>query len=337
MARSRSKQEGLSPDAFHTRIAEGAIDPLYLFLGPERLLRQEAVEALVGTIDEAFRVFNVDMLSAASTPFQQILDLAMQLPMMAARRLVVVTEPESIKDTAQERLEDYLKSPSDQAVVVFVADSLDLRRKVSTAISKGCTVVRFDALSDKEASAWVERRVRAAGCSIERTALAALVDLAGTELTRLAVEVDKLTTYAGGGQIGLPSVHALITRAREHQVWDLTDAILSRDRKKALRVLTRQLDAGEEPLGLLSLLASTYRKMLTAKELMARRAPAAEVQAAVKLPPWKMGDFNADVRRIPVEQIVHGIRRMSEVDLAIKSSVGTPRLQLEILVCELTL
>jgi DNA polymerase-3 subunit delta len=162
------------------------------------------------------------------------------------------------------------------------------------------------------------------------------VDLAGADLSRLAVEVEKLATYAGGGQITMPAVRELVARAREHEVWDLTDAVLARDRKRALRVLSRQLDAGEEPLGLLGLLASTYRKMLVAKELMARRAPSAEVQAAVKLPPWKMGEFNGHVRHTPVEHITRGLTRMAEVDLAIKSSVGTPALQLEVLVCELT-
>lgn len=337
MARSKAKQEGLSPSELHSRIAKGEIAPLYLFLGPERFLRREAIEALTACVDEAFRAFNIDSFSAADTAFEQILDVARQMPMMAARRLVVVRDPESIRESAYERLEDYLKAPAEEAIVVFVADSLDLRRKASTAISKACTVVRFDTLSEGDALRWVEQRARALGCQFERSALGALVDLAGTDLTRLAVEVDKLAMHAGGGQINLPAVQALVTRSREHEVWDLTDSILARDRKRAIRVLARQLDAGEEPLGLLSLLAATYRKMLLAKELMARRAPASEVQSAVKLPPWKMGEFNAQVRHTSIEQITHGIRRMAEVDLAIKSSIGTPRLQLEILVCELTL
>lgn len=333
----KSGQQGLSPSDFATKIARGEVEPLYLFLGPERYLRREAVELLVATVDEGFRAFNVDMVSATDTPLESILDLARQLPMMASRRVVVVSNPEAVKEPAQEALETYLKAPSDQAAVVFVADSLDLRRKSATAISKTCTTVKFDALSEAEALRWVETRVRERGSTIERTALGALVDLAGTDLTRLSIEVDKVATHAGGGQISLPSVQALVTRAREHEVWDLTDAVLARDRKRALRVLARQLDAGEEPLGLLSLLASTYRKMLLAKELMARRAPAAEVQSAVKLPPWKMGEFNGHVRHTPLEHITRGLRRMAEVDIAIKSSIGTPALQLEVLVCELTL
>jgi DNA polymerase-3 subunit delta len=283
VSRRSPKKAGLSPSEFETRLADGHIDPLYLFLGPERLLKREAIERLVGTVDEAFRVFNVDTVSAAEREFGEILDLARQVPMMSPRRLVVISHPESIKEGAQDALEEYLKSPSDQAVVVFDADALDQRRKTSTALSKACTVVRFDPLSEAEAIRWVEARARARGVTFDKQAIGALVDLAGADLTRLAVEVDKLVAHAGGRAVGLAAVQALVVRSREHEVWDLTDAIVARDRKRALRVLTRQLDAGEEPLGLLAMLASTYRKMLIAKELMERHAPAAEVQAAVKL------------------------------------------------------
>lgn len=337
MSRQRGKSDGLSLADLLARVERGAVDPLYLFLGPEAHLRRDALDALSATIDEGFRQFNVDHLSAADVEISDILNLARQFPMMSARRLVVVSDPESIKEASQERLETYLKAPSDTSIVVFVADSLDMRRKSSTAIAKACTVVRFDALSDADATRWVEARVRERGCQIERTAVGALVDLAGSDLSRLAIETDKLTTHAGRGHIGLADVQALVMRAREYAVWDLTDAVVARDRKRALRVLARQLDAGEEPLGILGMLASTYRKMLLAKELMARHAPSADVQAAVKLPPWKLGEFNGHVRRIAIDRIVYGLKRMAEVDLAIKSSIGTPRLQIEVLVCELTL
>lgn len=333
----KKQQQGLGPLEFEGRVERGEIDPLYLFLGPERYLRREALDLLVGTVEEAFRAFNVDRFSAAETPVEAALDVALQLPMMARRRLVVVSNVDAIKDTSEERLESYLKAPAPEAMVVFVADSLDMRRRASTAISKAATLVRFDPLPEAEAVKWVDARVRARGCQIDRGAVGGLVDLAGADLSQLAIEVDKLTTHAGGGMIGLAAVQSLVIRAREHEVWDLTDSILARDRKRALRVLRRQLDAGEEPLGLLGLLASTFRKMLLAKELMERRAPMAEVQAAVKLPPWKIGEFNAQVRRASLDEIVRGLTRMAEVDLAIKSSVGTPALQIEILVCELTL
>lgn len=337
MSRSRSKTQGLSPNDLAAAVSAGRVDPLYLFLGPERFLRRESIALLTATVDEAFRPFNFDAFSAAEHDLETIFDVARQVPMMSARRLVVVRDAESLREGSQEALEGYLKAPVDSATVVFVADALDQRKKSSTALTKSCTTVSFAQLSESDAARWVEARVKQLGARIDRPAIGAVVDLAGTELTRLSVEIEKLVSHAGAGTIDVPSVRSLIARSREHQVWDLTDAILARDRARAIRVVVRQLDAGEDPLGLLGLLASTYRKMLVAKELMLRKAPAAEVQAAVKLPPWKMSEFNTQVRRVSADAIVRGLLRMDEVDAAIKSSVGTPRLQLEILVCELTL
>lgn len=337
MSRSRSKSQGFTLADLTAAVSAGQVAPLYLFLGPERFLRREAIALLTETVDEAFRAFNIDSFSIAEHDLETAFDVARQLPMMSPRRLVVLHDADAIREGSQESLENYLKSPVDSAVVVFIADALDQRRKTSTALAKACTTVRFDTYSEAEAVRWTEARVRQLGGRIDRAALGALVDLAGTELTRLSVEIEKLASHAGTGAIDLASVRQLVTRSREHQVWDLTDAILARDRARAIRVVVRQLDSGEEPLGLLGMLASTYRKMLVAKELMSRKAPAAEVQAAVKLPPWKMSEFNAQVRHVETGAIVRAIRRMDEVDAAIKSSVGTPRLQLEILVCELTL
>lgn len=327
----------MTPGDLAARLSKGEVEALYLFVGPERFLREQAIRRMADTVDEAFRAFNVDRFSAAETDLVGVLDVARQLPMMAPRRLVIVDAADAIKEGAYDALETYLKDPAAEAVVVFAADELDMRRKSATALSKACTVVSFAELSPAEASRWAEARIREVGCTIERNALGALVDLTGPSLTRLAAEIEKLALHAGGGQIGLSAIEALVTRAREHEVWDLTDAITARDRKRAMRVLARQLEAGEEPLALLGMIASTYRKMLLAKELMLRQAPAAEVQSAIKLPPWKAGEFNGHVRRIPLEDLARGLRRIAEVDLAIKSSIATPRLLVEVLVCELTL
>ncbi len=43
------------------------------------------------------------------------------------------------------------------------------------------------------------------------------------------------------------------------------------------------------------------------------------------------------VLRTPREEIVHGLRRIAQVDSAIKNSEATPRLQMQYLIAELTL
>src|SRR5206468_1156606 len=84
-------------------------------------------------------------------------------------------------------------------------------------------------------------------------------------------------------------------------------------------------------------LAGLYRRLLAGKELTLRRAPPADVMKAMGQYGQRFSAFNARILRTPREEIVHGLRRIAEVDDAIKNSIATPRIQIEYLVAELTL
>ena len=88
-----------------------------------------------------------------------------------------------------------------------------------------------------------------------------------------------------------------------------------------------------DALPILGSLASLYRRLLTGKELIEGGASQQEVTRATGQ--WSQAFLNR-LRRASRTEIVHGLRRIAEVDNAIKNSEGTPRLQMEYLVAELT-
>jgi DNA polymerase III delta subunit len=53
------------------------------------------------------------------------------------------------------------------------------------------------------------------------------------------------------------------------------------------------------------------------------------------VPYFKRNDFLAALQRTSSERLSTGLRKIAAADLAIKTSQATPRLQLEMLVCEL--
>src|SRR5436190_2090024 len=75
-----------------------------------------------------------------------------------------------------------------------------------------------------------------------------------------------------------------VKRSREHMNWDLTDSIVSRDRRTALRVLREFLDDGAEPVLLTGVIAGTLRRMALAKELLARGSSPGEIFSEVRVP-----------------------------------------------------
>jgi DNA polymerase-3 subunit delta len=198
---------------------------------------------------------------------------------------------------------------------------------------KTCVVATFDLLDEARASRWAQEYLKRNGCSIHPDALRLLTGLVGAGLTRLSNELEKLVAYAGGGVIDSAAVEELVPRAREHTSWELWDAINVRDRKRALRLMQRLLD-DSDALPILGSLASLYRRLLTGKELLEYGASQQEITKATGQ--WSQNFFKL-LRRTSRGEIARGLRRIAEVDNAIKNSEATPRLQMEYLVAELTL
>jgi len=334
---SRKRPGGITPDELEKAIKSGRIDPLYLFLGEELYLKQRALKMLISTVDEASRSFNVDFFSIGQSGINAAISTARQLPMVSPRRIVVIRDFDKLSEYDQETLEEYLKRPVETSCVIFEAESLDQRRRISTALVKSCAVVSFNPLSEKELQQWVENYLREIGCSIETNALGALIGLVGTELINITRELDKLVTYVGRvRRITFPDVEALVVRLRQHSNFELGDAILAGERKRALKLLHRQLEDGSEPVAIVGMLAYSYRRMLIAKQMMARHVLRDEIAREIRMSPYQVSNYLAQVRQIELDRILFGIQRISEVDLAIKTSLATPRLQLEFLICELT-
>lgn len=338
--RAKKKPSGPGFDDLRREVEGGRIQPLYLFLGEEQYLQERALRLLRDVVDEGLRVFNVSAFSIGSdngagskTTAAMVIDAANQMPMMSARRIVVVRDFDKIKEDEQELVLAYLKNPAPTTTMVFQAVSPDKRRKLTAALIKTCAVFTFDFLDEGRVKRWAEARLKKSGCSMEPAALSLLIGLVGTGLTRLVNELEKLAAYADGGAINSAAVQELVPRAREHAGWELWDAINGRDRKRALKLMERLLD-DSDALPILGALASLYRRLLTGKQLIEGGASPQEITKATGQ--WS-DTFFTRLRRASRAEIVHGLRRIAEVDNAIKNSEGTPRLQMEYLVVELTL
>lgn len=344
--RPKKKLDGLTYDSFRRHIQERRVDPLYIFLGEEVYLQERALRLLCETIDEAARMFNVgvfaigsDSGSGSKITTAQAIDAANQLPMMSPRRVVVIREFDKIKENEHEIVLGYLKYPAPTTTVVFQAVAADQRRKITTALMKSCTVVAFDSLKDDEARRWVEGYVKLHGYRIEPRVPNLLITLAGTRLSRLVNEIEKLAAYAGGEVITEAAVLELVPRSRENTSWELWDAIIRRDTKLGMRLIKHLLDDGDTgaPVMIVGSLASLFRRMLVGKELLDRGGSFDDFVKAIGQWRESATKWKTRLAQTPRAEIVRGLHRIAQVDNAIKNGEATPRLQMEYLVAELIL
>jgi DNA polymerase-3 subunit delta len=321
----------------------GKVDPLYLLFGPEDYLRDTAARKVADAAlkGAALREFNESSYSLASSDVQHAIAAAEQLPMMAERRVVRVSDFARLRESDEEALVRYITRPVETSVVIFIADDLDKRRKLSKTLLEVCTSIEFAALNDSELASWARDRMKHLGADADERTLRQIIALTGASVRQLSTELEKLSTAAlPGGHVTMKMVDALVGRSREHSNFELTDRLIARDRRRALETLSKLLDDGAEPVMLIGLLASSYHRLALAKDLMSRGAAEQEVFRVVNMPFNQRKEFLATARRADSNELARRIRRIAEADLAIKTSLGGSgrgaRVQLEMLVCELS-
>ena len=326
----------LSRTELERSLREG-VRPLYLLLGPEIYLRRVAAQSITEAAlsRTLLREFNESSFSLLSDSVQAAIAAAEQLPMMSDKRVVRVRDFARLREADEDTLIRYLNNPSPSTVMIFTADELDKRKKSSKVLLDVCTVVEFSPLKDAEAKAWAKTRLKELKVTADDQVLSEIIRLVGTDVQTLANELDKLASAAAAtDRLTLDLVDELIGRSRELSNFELGDHLLSGNRKRALETLHRLLEDGAEPVMLVGLIAGNYHRLALGKHLLSRGGRE-EVFRNISLPPFKRDAYISTLQRSSATQIARGIQLTAAADLAIKTSQATPRLQLEMLVCEL--
>ena len=337
----------LSRDDLRKQLKRREIAPIYLLFGAETFLRDLAAQTIAEFVltDSSLREFNETEISLNDAPIQHALASAEQLPMIASKRVVKITDvvvganknKDNIKEDDENILNAYLSRPAESSVVIFVGDEMDKRRKISKLLIEKSVAVEFGELSDNELIGWAKTKLNDSDTTMDFNAMKMLVGLVGNNVRRLTNEIEKLTTAALPDKIiSYELVEELVPNSREISNFDLADKMIEKDAEGSLQILKKILDDGAEPLMILGLISYNFRRIYLAKELMANGAERSEVSKVMRLPYGKQQEFLETARRIDREKLTHIMKRLRDADLAIKTSKATPRLQIEMLVGELT-
>src|SRR5882672_8846654 len=208
----------LTRQQLEASLRQGKLAPLYLLVGSETYLRDEAARnltdaALSGTL---LREFNESSFSLLTDSPMAAVAAAEQLPMMSERRVIRIRDFAKLREADEEIISRYLDRPADSTVLIFIADDLDKRKKLTKALLTNCAVVEFPAVKDAEAKAWARTRLKELKTTVDDRVLTDIIRLVGTNLQTLRSELDKLAAAAIDTlQITAELVDQLIGRSRE--------------------------------------------------------------------------------------------------------------------------
>ena len=346
--------------------AAGGKGPLragYVLAGDEIFLLDRCREAVLKAfVPPDLKDFCLSDLDLGSTPIFDVLDRAQTPSLMAPFQVIFVRNVRQLYTRGAKKdefaaLDRYFKSPNPQALLIFVADFLriptDTRRmemddknrfeRLTETLGEHCGMVELARVSEEDAMRWAVATAQAADTKLEPDAARELVDALGADMMLIASELEKLLLYTSGrGRITLGDVETMVLAAKQRSLYELTDAISSRNTAKALALLHGLLnssDAGEDAaIGHLYMLARTFRQMLVIVEKNVRdsRAIWQALWQGFRMPPFAADDLIRQARRYRSRrELTRALRLIARADLELRSSPPDKRLVLERLVYDL--
>lgn len=324
----------ITAEKLFTQLKAGTVSPVYLLTGEDVYRKNQVINELIKILQPDD--FNIYRSEADKADWSEALTLANTAPVFSNTRMVILTGIEKIRKEPKEALLRYLNNPLPTTTLVLTHnDSKKIKTEknlAGLAADAGC-VADFAELKRDELNLWARNKMQEKGLQPDFDALDVLCEAVGGELAAMEQEIEKLYLYTldrADKKITKQDVLACIGFSKEENPFELSNAITACDRHRAIMLVDKLVDAGEEPVGILSKMTFPILKMARVKRLAEAGLPQSEILRAAGLMFWESRLVN-QARAMPAQAAFkRTLDKIIEADSAFKTSTATdPKIMLK--------
>lgn len=324
----------ITADKLQAELAQNKLVPVYLLTG-EDVYRKNLI---IRKIKEILQPddFNFYQAQADKADIGELLALANTAPVFSDTRLLVLNDIEKLRKDPKEALIRYLDNPLPTTTLILTHND-SKKMKTEKVLAEVCSdagrVANFDELKKDELNGWVREKLQEKGLQADFDAVDLLCESVGSELNALENEIEKLSLYTYDREtknISKEDVLACIGFSKEENPFELSNAITACNKNRALALLDKLLDDGEEPIGVLSKITFPILKMARIKRMADGGLAPSEILRAAGLMFWENRLVNSARTFPPQRNFLNALNRIIETDTALKTSAASdPKIALK--------
>ena len=220
-------------------LKKGIYQPIYLLQGEEPYY----IDALSDYIEDnvltdAEKGFNQTVFYGKDSDPVNIAESALRFPMMASKQVIVVKEAQSLGKI--ETLASYAEKPLASTVLVlaYKYKTVDARSKLVKAIKKNGVVFTSKKLYDNQVPGWIDGYLKEHNYTITPQAAQLLTTFLGTELGKIANELNKLViAVKDTNKITPEHIEKNIGVSKDYNILELQNALGTKDVLKANKII----------------------------------------------------------------------------------------------------
>ena len=290
--------------------------PIYFLMGEEDYYIDRISEYILNHIlTDTEKEFNQTVVYGADTDIASVINAARRYPMMSKYQIVVVKEAQNLKNL--DELVYYLQKPMPSTILVFCYKhgSLDRRKKITIELDKAGVLFESKKLKDTQLPGFITSYLKRRQVEIEPKASEMMAEFVGTDLNRMASELEKLIITLSKGQrrITPEQIERNIGISKDFNNFELRNALIAKDILKANQIVKYfEENPKSNPLQVtLAVLFNFFSNLMLAYYAPEKNEQGIAAQLGLRSA-WQARDYQTAMRRytgVKVMKIIEAIRR----------------------------
>lgn len=304
-----------------TDIQNKKLSPVYFLAGEESYFIDKISDYIAeNVLTESEKSFNQAILYGKDLDVAAVINAAKRFPMMASHQVVIIKEAQNIKNI--DDLIYYISKPLNSTILVinYKYKSLDKRKKLYQSVLENGVYFDSKKLYDDKIPGWITSYLSEKNVTIDPGSCMLLVEFLGSDLGKIANELDKLviTLPQGEKRINSGHIEKNVGISKDYNNFELNKALGQKNVLKANRIINYfARNQKDNPMVLtIAMLYSYFNKVMLYHFIKDKSRKNAA--AVLKVNPFFIADYEIAARNYNAAKVFQIIGLLREYDLKSK-------------------
>ncbi len=324
--------------------AENIGKNIFLLYGEEIFLKSHGKKELLSRISpEGMTEFNIFTYDGKKYDLTSVKEAIEALPVFSDTKLLIfnnsgifsLTGKDAATKEYREFWEEIIDEIPPEVYIVFDEEKVDKRSGIYKKLQKNDSVVEFSYLSESKMINWTVSLFKTMGKIIGPHDAKYLIEITQDGMTSVKREAEKIAAYTQGRTaVTRQDINDVTVPVVENRVFDMVDALLSKNAPLALSMLNDLLVLKEDETRILGAISSNADKLLTVKLLTEDGVDKAQIASKAKIAPFIVSKYITLSSKYSSYDLKNLLTKCIEIDSMFKLTRGDKAVILQSFIAE---
>lgn len=308
-------------------------ESIYLFHSTNDFLLNHTIEEKIKEFNvDPFNIIKYDLLENSS---DDILEDLQTVSFFAEKKVIVIRNIDELEKEDEYVIKSwvsYFEKPNpDVIVIIAMQELLPETSLLGGALFKFAFIEKVKDMEKKDYPDFIKNMFKKYQYQISDDAVEALLERTNLDFNLINQEAEKLMLFAyDTKEINEKAVILLVSRNLEENIFELTNALLSKNQTKTIEIFYDLVARNEDPLRILNNIVGKVRELMHTKLLLDKGYRQDQIAEHFHIKSGRAYYLVKNAQGVNFAQLENHIKKLSKLDYEIKSGKIDKKLGLEL-------